>query len=71
MLDYRVIYPRRDRTKLAVAHVRDYEADEWDLASRELFGDDKDAAYAKAYALAVEHGLTVEDDRKGHHAYLD
>jgi hypothetical protein len=71
MLDYRVIYPRGDRSKLAVAQVRDYEADDWDLASRETFGDDEDAAYAKAEALAEAHGLTLEDGRQGRHAYLD
>lgn len=71
MLDYRVIYPRHDRKKLSVAQVRDYEADDWDLASRKLFGDDADAAWAHCYALAEEHGLVVEDDRRGQHAFLD
>jgi hypothetical protein len=71
MLDYRVIYPRGDRSKLAVAQVRSHETNDWALASREVFGDDKDAAYDKAHALAKEHGLTVEDDRRGHHDFLD
>lgn len=72
MLDHRVIYPRGDRTKLSVAQVRDYETDQWALASRRNFGDDADAAWAHCYALAEEHGLTVEDDRPGQgHAFLD
>ncbi len=71
MLHYRVIYPGGDRTKLSVAQVESHEEDEWALASRELFGDDEDAAWKYCYALAKKHGLKVEETRVGHHDYLD
>lgn len=60
-----VIYPRGDRSRLDIAQVRDYEKDEWDLASRETFIYEYDARdYMQE--LAAENG-------KGHSgpAYLD
>lgn len=71
MIDYRVIYPRGDRSCLSVAPVRDYETDDWALASRQAFGEDQDAAWAHCYELAKKHGLKVEDSRRGHHDFLD
>lgn len=65
---YRVIYPRGNRNLLSVAYVRDYQQDEWDLASRQVF-DDEDDAWVLCRDLANEHGLTTEDDPQP--AYLD
>lgn len=58
MLNYMVIYPRGDRSKLDVAYVRDYEKDEWDLASRREF-DSEEEAKEYALELANQHGLAV------------
>ena len=67
MLDYMIIYPRGDRSRLAVAQVRDYEQSDWALASRRTFGDDREAAVEYMIELAEEHGLNYE----GQHHYLD
>ena len=67
MLEYRIVYPRGDRSRLAVAQVRDYEVDEWALASRRTFGDDEEAATEYMRELAEEHGLAYE----GAHHFLD
>ena len=67
MLDYMVIYPRGNRSKLAVAQVRDYEREEWALASRRTFGDDREAAVEYMIELADRHGLSYE----GQQHYLD
>lgn len=60
-----VIYPRGDRKRLDIAQVRDYEKDEWDLASRETFIYEYDARdYMQE--LAAENNL-----RGSGPAYLD
>lgn len=38
-----VIFPRGDRTRLDIAQVRDYEREDWDIASRETFIYEYDA----------------------------
>jgi len=49
---YRVIYPRGDKSKLAVAFVLDYEESEWKLASTKIFDECADCkTYAKSLAL--------------------
>jgi hypothetical protein len=40
---YRVVYPKGDRSKLTVAQVVDYEASDWDIASRHEYLDEEDA----------------------------
>lgn len=60
-----VIYPRGDRSRLAIAQVRDYEKEDWDLASRETFIYEYDARDYKDQ-LAAENGLSG-----GGRAYLD
>jgi hypothetical protein len=60
-----VIYPRGNRSCLDIAQVRDYEKDEWDLASRETFIYEYDAQeYMRE--LAKENGL-----RNAGPAFLD
>lgn len=73
MISYRIVYPAGDRSRLTVAPVRDYETDDWALASRQNFGEDSEAAWAHCHALAKEHGLAVDDDRPSgkQHDYLD
>lgn len=55
---YMVIYPGGRRSVLDVAYVRDYEKDDWDLASRREFEDE---TIAKAYAgeLSEKHGIPL------------
>lgn len=65
---HRVIYPRGDRNLLSVAWVRDYQEDEWALASRQVF-DDEEEAWEHCRKLAEENGLEVEGDSQ--QAYLD
>ena len=66
MLDYMIIYPRGDRSRLAVAQVRDYERRDWALASRRCF-DDRQSAEDYMKELADKHGLGYE----GQNHYLD
>jgi len=66
MLSWRVIYPSGNRRKLSIAQVRDYEADDWDLASRREF-DDEEECRQYMIELAEDHGLEYE----GQHKFLD
>lgn len=61
-----VIYPCGNRKRLDIAQVRDYQRDEWDIASREEFIYEYDAR-DYMYELARENGLRGE----GMRAYLD
>lgn len=63
---YYIVYPRGDRSKLCVAHIRDYEASDYDLASREYF-DTEDEAKQYMRELAMKHGKQTPDLP----AYLD
>lgn len=70
MLYYMIVYPRGDRTRLAVCQVRDYEKSEWALASRREFENTSDGEReANEYMreLASEYGLSY----KGQQHYLD
>jgi hypothetical protein len=67
-MDYRIIFPQGDRTKLAIAQVRDYEENEWALASRHKFGDDKESATAYMVELATKHNLSYKIEGQ---QYLD
>jgi hypothetical protein len=55
-LYYRIVYPRGDRTELAVAQVYDWEEDEWDIASAKKF-EHREAAADHMVYLAEKHGL--------------
>jgi hypothetical protein len=55
-LNYRIVYPRGDRTELTVAQVYDWEEDEWDIASARKFETRDDANEHMVY-LAQKHGL--------------
>lgn len=71
MLDYMIIYPRGDRSRLCVAQVRDYQRDEWDLASRMTFAEREDAEIYMV-ELAERHGLDYETEiLPKNHRYLD
>ena len=52
-----------------MADIFDYEADEYALASREIFYDEE-AAISYARDLAKRHRLKFEGDKK-EHDYLD
>lgn len=72
MQDYRIIYPKGDRSKLKVVLMFDYEEHEWALASRRSFAqDEQDEACEYAAELAQKHGLQFLDERPGQHDYLD
>lgn len=61
-----IIYPCGNRNSLDVAQVRDYQRDEWDLASRQTFIYENEARdYMKE--LGERHGLHYD----GQTAYLD
>ena len=60
-----VIYPRGNRSRLDIAQVRDYEKDDWDLASLQTFLYEFDAR-DYMLELADRHGL-----RHSGPAYLD
>ncbi len=62
-LDYRIVYPRGDRSKLVVAQVYDYEEDEWDIASTQKFTT-REAAEEYMVALAEQHGLNCPTQPK-------
>ncbi len=66
MLSWMVIYPRGDRSRLSIAQVRDYEKDEWALASRQTFEEENDAR-DYMIKLATANGLPY----KGQTFYLD
>ena len=69
---YMIVYPSGDRSKLSVQQVRDYERNEWALASRELFDnteEGKKEAQEYAAELAKKHNLRY--DYPGKQDYLD
>jgi hypothetical protein len=66
---FRVVYPGGDRTKLAVADIWSYEADEYALASRKIFYDEH-AANKYARKLAHDNKLKFEGGAADHD-YLD
>lgn len=72
MLSWMVIYPRGDRTRLDIAQVRDYERDEWALASPDMFEHEVDARKHMLH-LAEKHNKIAKTDEHGHkrHDYLD
>lgn len=55
-LNYKIVYPRGDRTKLVVAQVYTWEEDEWDIASSQSF-DDREEAEQHMQTLAKQHNL--------------
>lgn len=55
-LNYRIVYPCGDRTKLTVAQVYGWEEDEWDIASSQKF-DTREEAEGHMVTLAKQHGL--------------
>lgn len=55
-LNYRIVYPRGDRTQLAVAQVYTWEEDEWDIASSKSF-DERTEAEQHMQELAKKHHL--------------
>ena len=61
-----VIYPCGNRKRLDIAQVRDYQKDEWDLASQQTFLFEYDAR-DYMIELADRHNLRYE----GQKAYLD
>jgi hypothetical protein len=70
----KVIYPQGDRSKLDVAWVRDYEADQWAIASSRSFGESYEDARRYAIELAAQHGLQYvgeNPDGSKRHDYLD
>lgn len=72
MMLYMIIYPCGDRTMLDIGDVRDYEKDDWALASRREFpytDEGKQEAIAYCKELAARHGLKVRIS--GEHDYLD
>ena len=68
----RIVYPKGDRTKLALAIAWDYEEDDYSLASRRRFDVDteQDVAWEYAQELADKHGLEIVDSRHLH-KFLD
>jgi hypothetical protein len=69
-----VIYPGGDRSKLSVAELPSgiyYEKDDYALASRNDFYNDRPGAVAHAKALAAEHGLNYVGSREDGHDFLD
>lgn len=58
-LNYRIVYPRGDRTQLTVAQVYTWEEDEWDIASSQKF-DTREEAEEHMQKLAVKHGLNAD-----------
>jgi hypothetical protein len=63
-----IIYPRGDRSKISVSEVEEYEKDDYALASRHTFIDEKDAIeYAKILAKD-NNKIYVGDDEPD---YLD
>jgi hypothetical protein len=56
---WRVIYPCGNRKLLAIAQVRDYEQDEWALASRREFIYEFDAR-DYMMELSERHGIDFE-----------
>jgi hypothetical protein len=54
-----IIYPMGNKNLLDIAHVLDYEIDEWSLASFKEFKEEKDAA-AYAQKLSKQHGIPME-----------
>lgn len=61
-----VIYPCGNRSSLDIAQVRDYQKDEWDLASRQTFIFEYDAR-DYAIELSEKHNLNYS----GRHRFLD
>ena len=59
---YMVIFPGGNRKILDVAYVRDYEKDDWALASNKVFATEEEA---KVYArkLSEEHGIPLVGER--------
>lgn len=66
MLEWRIIYPRGDRTRLGIAQVWSYEEDEWDIASSKSWEDtyegEQEAREHMEY-LAKKHGLKYPGDK--------
>lgn len=60
MLNYMVVYPKGDRTRLSVAQVLDYEQSDWALASMQKFGYDKQACREYMIELAEKHNLDYD-----------
>lgn len=63
---YMVVFPCGNRNKLEVCYVRDYQEDEWALASRRRF-DTEAEAMEYAEELSESHGIPIE----GKQYYLD
>lgn len=61
MSDYMVVYPKSNRSILAVAHVEIWEEDRYDLASKERF-EDREQAEGHARMLARKHGLALDKE---------
>jgi hypothetical protein len=62
MADWRVIYPKGNRKKLAIAQVYDYEVSDWDIASSQTF-DHEWEAQEHMETLAKKHNLRYKGDQ--------
>jgi hypothetical protein len=67
-----VVFPRGDKSRLDVALLFDYEEDQWALASRRHFEEEKEAIqYAKQLATSHNKNYTGPPDPDNKHDYLD
>lgn len=53
-----VIYPNGNKNVLSIAEVKDYERDEWSLASLKEYDEEKDAAI-HARKLSDKHSIPL------------
>lgn len=76
-MNYYIIFPGGDESRIDVANFEDYEVGEYLLASRKVFGYHQlQEAYQYARALAQENNLTLENkslnkEERQKLAYLD
>jgi hypothetical protein len=71
---YIIVYPRGDRSRLAVVEIvpaLDYEKGDYAIASRKEFFGDNEGACKYARELARENGLSYEGSNRDDHDFLD
>ena len=61
--NYRIVYPKGDRSRLSVALVWPWEKDDYDIASSMCFTD-RDVAQEHAQTLAAKYDLALDKDSK-------
>ncbi len=69
-----IIYPRGNRSILSIAEIcfgMEYEKDDYAIASRREFFDDRQGAVEYCIELAKENHLKTDLAEYGHHDYLD